>query len=341
MCTPVVSCLEKIFTGTLKILQYIFFLANLLLWIAGMIFLVFDLYLIINRFVGIGEVDVIAEVSDYLGGDAQSFKIVMLIASILIGVFELFAFTGCKSSGVNLNCLCFKTGKKSSCGLTLYGVATTLLGLGLIVGSSFLTGLELSENLSLNLANVTIPSVHEYDLDEADAFTKAIVKFQGNRECCGISFNNTNATPSSLETPTCGQWQSNQPYGCECVPDSENSESCLPLAEAADLFGCSFPYDANYTSIYVNGCAEVMTEGLEYILEIFTSMAYVVGIFMILAGLTAVLLCCALRTDDEQKKISYDERSIDQVASRKRKRLTKKQKQQVDYERFGSYEDKV
>lgn len=296
MCiNTVVKCCESIFTGFLKLLQYIFFWANLLLWLIGLGFLIVDLYLIINRFVGIGEFDFVSELADYLNIDASELKIILLIASVLIGLFEMFAFTGCKSAGVNLNCLCCKTGKKSTCGLALYGTFTLICGIGLIVGSGLIKKYDPVSLLDGQLENLVIPN-----LDSGETFTSAVIQFQDKRSCCGVKFNST------VENMyTCGQWQDNIPFGCDCTPTADNSDTCILKSQATELYACQFgPSNTDYINgtdyIYIDGCGEVMTASLKEYVDIFQIMAVIVGVSMLIGGIIAIFLCCGLKSEQEQ-----------------------------------------
>ena len=118
MCFGTINrCLEGFFRAILKSIQWIFFIVNIGLVIFGLTSFGLFIYTI---FWGDGEYQ--DQLAEELDVDTRTFKALWLVAEVLIGIAELFAWTGCKASGVNLNCLCFKTGKKSVCGLTIYSI---------------------------------------------------------------------------------------------------------------------------------------------------------------------------------------------------------------------------
>lgn len=281
MCFGTINrCLEGFFRAILKSIQWIFFIVNIGLVIFGLTSFGLFIYTI---FWGDGEYQ--DQLAEELDVDTRTFKALWLVAEVLIGIAELFAWTGCKASGVNLNCLCFKTGKKSVCGLTIYSIFTISSGLALLVISGWVSGQDFATGFDQKLQKLVLPSPAD------SAFSNSTIEFQQAHECCGISYRTEGVTD------TCGQWVENIPFGCDCDPNVD--EKCMPSSLATENYSCVL--DDSTEGIWSDGCITDMTANFEFIINSFVYGGFLTACALIVSGLVSLLICCAVEDDDDKK----------------------------------------
>lgn len=281
-CGAIVRAIESFFKLILKSIQWVFFAFNALLVVFGLISFALFIYIFFE-----GDGDFRAELADEVGLDYRTFNILWLIAEIFIGIAEFFAWTGCRASGVNLNLLCFKTGKKSQCGLTIYSCATMIIGLALLIGASWVANQGFSSDFESLLHQIELPN------PSMSSFSNSTVDFEAAHECCGIDFIEASELVDG-QAPPCGQWQNNIPFGCECPEDKIGSNLCMNATYAQQEFHC-----VTTVPIYSQGCIAEMTSNLDFLITAFSLGGFLTSLVMIICSILSLILCCAV--DDDMK----------------------------------------
>ena len=308
------SCLTK----RRRTLQFVFFYCNIFLWAYSISFFILTLVYLIET----GD-SVLQDIAEDLHLHYLNFLISLVAFCIVSLIFIPFSLIGCRSSGVNVKIIYFKTGTKSTCGLVVYGLFVLLMGIFFVTLSSWLISQNFPDIVTNALNSYIISQINNRDYGT----TQAIIDYQTRNHCCGLYFDNTNVdiykqnsygiqlnkfdqyfvnqhfpkiinAITSDQVPSCGGWLGNIPIGCDCYPEEDSELNCLTLDQATADYNCSFPSvkqgSKNFTYIYADSCGPLIYQDFIKVNSTVEAMAMIFGIVSLMVAFLSLFLSCAL-----------------------------------------------